>query len=146
MSVGKQFIPLYISFTMLGLGISFGYNSGYAVNPARDLAPRLFTAVAGWGPEVFTEYSSWWLVPVLATHAGGVAGAGLYYLAVQAHWGREMGDFEDDMKDTMDSIDTIDDAMDTLEVNHKPDNDDMYVKQPVEYKIHEEINDHKERY
>ena len=29
-------------FTVLGLGISFGFNCGYPLNPARDLAPRLF--------------------------------------------------------------------------------------------------------
>jgi len=29
-------------------------NSGCAMNPARDLGPRLFTAIAGWGMEVFT--------------------------------------------------------------------------------------------
>ena len=41
--VSKQCIPLFIGLTVLAIGISFGYNCGYAVNPARDLAPRLFT-------------------------------------------------------------------------------------------------------
>ena len=57
--VSKQLVPLYVGFTVLGLGICFGYNCGYAVNPARDLAPRLFTALAGWGPDVFAAYSHW---------------------------------------------------------------------------------------
>ena len=43
MQVSKQLVPLYIAFTVLGIGISFGFNCGYAINPARDLAPRLFT-------------------------------------------------------------------------------------------------------
>ena len=47
MKVTKQLVPLYVGFTVLGLGICFGYNCGYAVNPARDLAPRIFTALAG---------------------------------------------------------------------------------------------------
>ncbi|XP_029940702.1 aquaporin-3-like [Salarias fasciatus] len=42
------------AFTVLVVGLSMGYNAGYAVNPARDLGPRLFTAFAGWGLEVFT--------------------------------------------------------------------------------------------
>ena len=41
--VEKQLVPLGVGFTVLGLGVSFGYNCGYAVNPARDLAPRLFS-------------------------------------------------------------------------------------------------------
>ena len=43
MKVPKQCVPLYVGVTVLGVGISFGFNSGYAVNPARDLAPRVFT-------------------------------------------------------------------------------------------------------
>uniref|UniRef100_A0A8D0H4F3 Uncharacterized protein n=1 Tax=Sphenodon punctatus TaxID=8508 RepID=A0A8D0H4F3_SPHPU len=35
------------------LGMTMGMNTGYAINPSRDLPPRLFTAIAGWGLEVF---------------------------------------------------------------------------------------------
>lgn len=44
-----------MGFVVLVIGLSMGFNSGYAVNPARDLGPRLFTAIAGWGSEVFTS-------------------------------------------------------------------------------------------
>ena len=47
--VSKQCVPLFVGLTVLAIGISFGYNCGYAINPARDLAPRLFTLVSGWG-------------------------------------------------------------------------------------------------
>lgn len=43
-----------VGFVVLVIGLSMGFNSGYAVNPARDLGPRIFTAMAGWGVEVFT--------------------------------------------------------------------------------------------
>lgn len=43
-----------VGFVVLVIGLSMGFNSGYAVNPARDLGPRLFTAMAGWGTGVFT--------------------------------------------------------------------------------------------
>ena len=86
MRVPKQSVPLFVGVTVLGLGVSLGYNTGCAINPARDLAPRLFTMLAGWGPGVFTEYNHWWIVPVIACHAGAVAGAWLYYLAVEVNW------------------------------------------------------------
>ena len=37
-------------------------------------------ALSGWGLKVFTGYSHWWLVPVLACHLGGVLGALIYWL------------------------------------------------------------------
>lgn len=43
-----------VGLVVLVIGTSMGFNSGYAVNPARDFGPRLFTAIAGWGSEVFT--------------------------------------------------------------------------------------------
>ena len=43
--VDKQLVPPAIGLAVLAIGISFGYNAGYAVNPARDLAPRIFTGL-----------------------------------------------------------------------------------------------------
>jgi len=49
-----NFAPLFIGLTVTAIGMTLGMNCGYAINPARDLAPRIFTAIAGWGSEVFT--------------------------------------------------------------------------------------------
>lgn len=49
-----------IGFVVVALGLSMGINCGYPINPARDFAPRLFTAMIGaagppgYGKEVFT--------------------------------------------------------------------------------------------
>ena len=43
MRLSKQCVPIFVGLTVLAIGISFGYNCGYAINPARDLAPRIFT-------------------------------------------------------------------------------------------------------
>ncbi len=45
--------PLLIGIVLWAIGSSFGINAGYGVNPARDFGPRLFTAMAGWGIDVF---------------------------------------------------------------------------------------------
>lgn len=45
--------PIAVGLLVLLIGISLGSNSGYAINPTRDIAPRVFTAIAGWGVDVF---------------------------------------------------------------------------------------------
>lgn len=70
--------PLLVGLLVLAIGASFGANAGYAINPARDLGPRVFTAVAGWGGEVFRAGRHWWWVPVAGPLVGGVLGGWIY--------------------------------------------------------------------
>jgi len=72
--------PPIVGLLVAALGMAYGVNCGYAINPARDLGPRLFTAVAGWGDAVFREGGGWWWVPVVAPLVGGVVGGWLYDL------------------------------------------------------------------
>ncbi|KAM5242212.1 aquaporin-9 isoform 2-T2 [Hipposideros larvatus] len=53
LGVPKGLEPIIIGFVIIVISSSLGLNSGCAMNPARDLSPRLFTALAGWGLEVF---------------------------------------------------------------------------------------------
>lgn len=71
-------IPIVVGLLVMGIGMAFGFNAGYAINPARDLGPRLFTALAGWGPEVFRAANGWWWVPVVAPPIGAVIGGWAY--------------------------------------------------------------------
>jgi len=50
----SNFVPLCVGIVVTVVGMTFGMNCGFPINPARDLSPRIFTAVAGWGFEVFT--------------------------------------------------------------------------------------------
>jgi MIP family channel proteins len=74
--------PMIVGLLVVLIGATFGFNSGYAINPARDLGPRLFTAMAGWGAEVFRAGNAWWWVPVIAPCVGGVLGGWVYDLFV----------------------------------------------------------------
>ena len=70
---------------VVAIGMAFGFNAGYAINPARDFGPRLFTAVAGWGAGVFTAGNAWWWVPIVGPTVGAVLGAVLYDVCVGRH-------------------------------------------------------------
>jgi glycerol uptake facilitator-like aquaporin len=41
-------VPVGIFFTVLGISSALGMNTGAALNPARDLGPRILTAMVGW--------------------------------------------------------------------------------------------------
>ena len=70
--------PVVVGLLVVLIGAAFGFNAGYAINPARDFGPRLFTSVAGWGAEVFRAAHGWWWVPIVAPSIGGVIGGGVY--------------------------------------------------------------------
>lgn len=74
--------PILVGGAVVLIGMSFGFNAGYAINPARDLGPRLFTAIAGWGGEVFTAGNGWWWVPIVGPLIGGVLGGYVYDLFI----------------------------------------------------------------
>ncbi|XP_072346693.1 aquaporin-3-like isoform X2 [Scyliorhinus torazame] len=81
----KVLQPIFIGLSVVGIGMSMGSNSGYAINPARDFGPRLLTLAAGWGTEVFTAGNSWWWIPIVAPMVGAVLGALAYELLVELH-------------------------------------------------------------
>uniref|UniRef100_A0A8C7X3G9 Aquaporin 7 n=1 Tax=Oryzias sinensis TaxID=183150 RepID=A0A8C7X3G9_9TELE len=77
--------PVIVGLLVMLIGMSLGSNSGYAINPTRDIAPRFFTAIAGWGFEVFRAGNCWWWVTLVAPLIGGVLGAGVYKAFVELH-------------------------------------------------------------
>ncbi|KAI0328916.1 aquaporin [Cubamyces sp. BRFM 1775] len=74
-------VPLVLFIMILGIGAALGMQTGYAINPARDLGPRLLTAMVGYGGDVFTFRSHYWLwCPVIAPIVGGLVGTFIYDL------------------------------------------------------------------
>jgi glycerol uptake facilitator protein len=66
--------PLIIGFLIVAIGASFGLNTGYAINPARDFGPRLWIAIVSGG--VSLNAYTW--IPIVGPLLGGVVGALVY--------------------------------------------------------------------
>ncbi len=72
-------IPLIVGFLVLSIGLSLGGPTGYAINPARDLGPRIAHAVLPIPGKGGSDWSYSW-IPVVGPLVGGIIGALLYQL------------------------------------------------------------------
>ncbi|XP_028300831.1 aquaporin-9-like isoform X2 [Gouania willdenowi] len=75
-------VLLTIALVMETISQSLGMDCESTLNPARDLGPRLFSAVAGWGTSVFSAGNNWWWIPVVGPMIGGLIAAFLYELVI----------------------------------------------------------------
>jgi glycerol uptake facilitator protein len=79
---GSNLGPLIVGFVVLAVGMSFGANSGYAINPARDFGPRLFAWIAGWGklamPGNYGWINDYFWVPIVAPLIGAALAVPAY--------------------------------------------------------------------
>jgi len=88
MNLSGSLVPLTIGLGLTAIHLSFGLNAGSAINPARDFSPRLFTLIAGW-EEAFSAFDSWFWIPLVLPHVGGVLAALTYTAMVAAHHPQE---------------------------------------------------------
>jgi len=65
--------------------MAFGGMHGYAINPARDFGPRLFTVVAGFKNNGLTDGALVFWVPIAGPLLGGVIGGGVYDLCIRKY-------------------------------------------------------------
>jgi len=82
---GANLAPAMIGLVVVAIGISFGGMHGYAINPARDFGPRLFTVVAGFRSNGLTDGTRVWWIPVVAPLLGGLLGAAIYDFGVRRY-------------------------------------------------------------
>ncbi|WP_037604375.1 MIP/aquaporin family protein [Streptacidiphilus rugosus] len=68
---------LITSFTVVGIGLSLGGPTGYAINPARDLGPRLVHALLPIPKKGDSDWSYAW-IPVLGPVLGGLLAGAIY--------------------------------------------------------------------
>lgn len=78
---GAGMNALIIGLVITGLNLSFVYNTGLAMNPSRDLAPRLAMLMLGYGPDLFTN-PYWFYGPIVAPLCGAFVGAAFYDTAI----------------------------------------------------------------
>lgn len=88
MSIGAQNYasglgPLIVGGLILGLGVSFGGPTGYALNPARDLGPRIAHAILPIKGKGVSDWGYAW-IPVVAPICGGICGA-LVFTAISSN-------------------------------------------------------------
>jgi glycerol uptake facilitator protein len=74
--------PLLVGLAVAAIGMSFGANAGYAINPARDFGPRLLAWFAGWGKVAMPGIHGYVWVPIVGPIIGGVIGAFVYDLFI----------------------------------------------------------------
>ncbi|KAA5826071.1 aquaporin family protein [Saccharopolyspora hirsuta] len=78
--------PFLIGMAVTAIGLTFGPNAGYAINPARDLGPRLWTFLTGWGdialPGSYQWFSWYFWIPIVGPLVGAVIGAVVYDLFI----------------------------------------------------------------
>uniref|UniRef100_A0A8C9X3S2 Aquaporin-3 n=1 Tax=Sander lucioperca TaxID=283035 RepID=A0A8C9X3S2_SANLU len=89
--------PFTVGFVVLVIGLSMGFNSGYAVNPARDLGPHIFTALAGW--DLFAANTFCFFVPICAPFLGAVVGVLIYQLMIGYHLEGEVQEKQKEMEE-----------------------------------------------
>jgi glycerol uptake facilitator protein len=89
-AVRSNLAPLAIGLGVAAIGMSYGANAGYAINPARDFGPRLFAYFAGWGrvalPGTYSSpavsFSDYFWIPIAGPLIGAVVGILLYDLFI----------------------------------------------------------------
>jgi glycerol uptake facilitator protein len=75
--------PVVVGFLVVAIGMAFGTDAGYAINPARDFGPRLASFIAGYGTAFRDQYGDlYFWVPIVAPIIGAVLGAWLYRVLV----------------------------------------------------------------
>ncbi|KIW39099.1 uncharacterized protein PV06_08910 [Exophiala oligosperma] len=71
-------VPLGLFFVIFGIGACFGWETGYAINLARDFGPRLMSYMLGYGMNVWRAGDYYFWVPMVAPFFGCTFGGFLY--------------------------------------------------------------------
>ena len=80
--VKANLAPFIVGLIVVAIGMSFGADAGYAINPARDFGPRLLAWLQGWKavalPGNYGNVNSYLWIPIVGPLTGAVVGAVIY--------------------------------------------------------------------
>ncbi|MEU9830957.1 MIP family channel protein [Streptosporangium sp. NPDC048047] len=75
--------PFVVGLIVVAIGMAWGTNAGYAINPARDFGPRLASFLTGYETAWQDQHGHlYFWVPIVGPLIGGLLGAGLYQIMV----------------------------------------------------------------
>ena len=78
--------PLLIGLLIVVIGMSLGADAGYAINPARDLGPRVAEFITGYGTAFRDQYGGiYFWVPIVGPLIGGLIGGGMYEVFIRRY-------------------------------------------------------------
>jgi glycerol uptake facilitator len=80
-----SFTPILVGGLVFAIGLSLGGPTGYAINPARDLGPRIAHAVLPIPGKGDSDWEYSW-VPVVGPIIGGILGALVYQATFPPGW------------------------------------------------------------
>ncbi len=76
--------PFIVGLLIVAIGMAWGTDAGYAINPARDFGPRLATFITGYHGAWRDQYGDlFWWIPIVGPIIGGLVGGGLYKYGLQ---------------------------------------------------------------
>ncbi len=85
LAIGEQATdlgPILVGLIVVAIGMAFGGMHGYAINPARDFGPRLFTVVAGFRNNGLTDGPLVFWVPIVGPIVGGLLGSAAWHFTL----------------------------------------------------------------
>jgi glycerol uptake facilitator protein len=80
---GANLGALITGLLVVAIGMAWGTDAGYAINPARDLGPRVASFITGYRGAWRDQYGDlYFWVPIVGPLVGGLVGAGMYRVLV----------------------------------------------------------------
>lgn len=78
--------PLFVGLLVVAIGMAWGTDAGYAINPARDFGPRLASFLTGYGGAWRDQYGNFYFwVPIIGPLIGGVVGGAAYTYGIKRY-------------------------------------------------------------
>ncbi|XP_054164782.1 aquaporin-9-like [Oppia nitens] len=91
LNIPKPLQPFCLAFVITCHAIAFNSNEGAPLNPARDLGPRIFSAMVIYGKHAFTALNGnyWWSGGIVGPVIGAIVGVWTYFFFIELPWPKD---------------------------------------------------------